>query len=97
MANGKPGAPAGNRNGAGNIKAKIWTDAIRKALLEKEKGKPQRLMRLAHALLDKAEAGDVTALKEFGDRIEGKPVQATEITGANGSPVLISQVESGVL
>ena len=85
MANGKAGAPAGNNNGKGNAKTKVWTDAIRKAVLEKEKGKPQRIMRLAHALLDKAESGDVTALKEFGDRIEGKPVQAIEGTGPDGS------------
>ena len=75
------GAPLGNQNGKGNAKTKIWTDAIRKAVLSRADGK-KRILKLAHALLDKAESGDVSALKEFGDRIEGKSVQPTEISGS---------------
>ena len=77
----KKGAPLGNQNGKGNAKTKIWTDAIRKAVLSRADGK-KRILKLAHALLDKAESGDVSALKEFGDRIEGKSVQPTEISGS---------------
>lgn len=90
MANGTAGAPQGNQNGKGNVKAKIWSDAIRKAVMEREKGKPERIIRLAHALLDKAESGDVTALKEFGDRIEGKVPQATELSGKDGQPISLT-------
>jgi len=76
------GAPAGNTNGKGNAKPRIWSDAIRRALARREKGKAPRLNRLADALLDKCEEKDVSALKEFGDRIEGKSVQPTEISGS---------------
>jgi hypothetical protein len=64
------GAPQGNNNAA---KAKIWSDAIRKVVVQK-----QALDQLALALVEKALSGDLQALKELGDRLEGKPVQAVE-------------------
>lgn len=64
------GAPQGNHNAA---KAKIWSDAIRKVVVQK-----QALDQLALALVEKALSGDLQALKELGDRLEGKPVQAVE-------------------
>jgi len=76
------GAKLGNQNARGNLKPRIWQDAIRRALARREKGKPDRLNRLADALLDKCEEKDVAALKEFGDRIEGKSVQALDLTGS---------------
>ncbi len=43
-------------------------------------------LRLAVAqLVSKAKDGDVTALRELADRMDGKPKQSTEHTGANGS------------
>lgn len=73
-------APKGNQNAK---KAKVWSDAIRKALA----GDKTRINRLAQALLDKAESGDMAALKELGDRLEGKPVQAHEVGGDEGNPI----------
>lgn len=64
------GAPQGNNNAA---KAKIWSDAIRKVVVQK-----QALDQLALALVEKALSGDLQALKELGDRLEGKPIQAVE-------------------
>jgi hypothetical protein len=92
MANGKVGAPLGSRNAAKN---KPWSDAIRRALARREKGHPKRLNRLADALLDKCEEGDIPALKEFGDRVEGKVPQA--ITGADGGAIEIAQIQRVVV
>jgi hypothetical protein len=63
----KGGAPKGNNNAA---KAKIWSDAVRKAIIQGDK-----LDKLANSLIDKAIDGDISALKEIGDRLEGKATQ----------------------
>jgi hypothetical protein len=76
-------APKGNQNA---VKAKIWSDRL-KQQIEERKLWPQ----LADALLNKALEGDVAAIKEVGDRIEGKVAQAIE--GPNGGPIQLQQVE----
>ena len=81
----KGGPPLGSKNH--KPRPRIWTDALRKALaIRDEKGK-KRIYKLARALLDNAEEGDISALKEFGDRIEGKVPQA--LIGEDG-PIIRS-------
>lgn len=76
------GAPFGNKNGC---KAnRVWSDEIRKVVKRRK-----RMRKLAEALLDKAEAGDVAALKEFGDRLEGKPTQQVVLAGDVDQPLKI--------
>jgi hypothetical protein len=76
------GAPLGNRNASKN---KTWEDTLRRALLA-EDGKMLRAA--ADALVAKAVYGDVGALKEIGDRLDGKPVQAIGIgQDPNAGPV----------
>lgn len=78
------GAPLGNQNGA---KAKKWADAIRKALADAElDDKPYKLRDLARVLCEKASEGDLAALKELGDRLDGKPAQAI-VGEADGEPI----------
>ena len=67
---------------------KIWADAVRRAVmrrLENEEGKPQKIERLADKVVELALDGDMTAVREIGDRLDGKPKQQTEVTGADGS------------
>jgi hypothetical protein len=66
-------AAQGNQYAA---KAKQWQMAIERAL-EKRGASDRRaaLDELAAVLLDKAAEGDMTALKELGDRLDGKPAQ----------------------
>ncbi len=72
------GAPAGNKNATKN---RLWTDALNRALLADD-GK--KLRSLADKLISRAEEGDVTALKEIGDRMEGKPAQSVILAGELG-------------
>ena len=71
-------APKGNNNAT---KGSLWADALRMELARDK----QRIRRLTQALLDKAETGDVSALKEIGDRLDGKAMQP--IGGPSGGPV----------
>jgi hypothetical protein len=74
MANSKNtrGAQPGNQNAA---KQKVWSDALRKAIVQGD-----HLSKLADALILKALEGDVSAMKELGDRLEGKVTQQIEQT-----------------
>jgi hypothetical protein len=68
----------GNPTGT-NGNTKDWAGAIKRALARKGEGDyHQGLNKLADALLVKAEDGDMAALKEVGDRLDGKPAQTLE-------------------
>ena len=63
---------------------KIWADAVRRAVfrrLENEEGKPQKIERLADKLVDFAMDGEGWAMKEIGERLDGKAQQAIEASG----------------
>ncbi len=61
---------------------RTWSDALRKASLEYHEGKagPKKIEMMARKLIDAAIAGDISAAKEYGDRIEGKAMQPIEQT-----------------
>lgn len=85
------GAPIGNQNAA---KAKVWHAAIMRALEKRGAGdRLAALDELAGKLLDACANGDLPALKEFGDRLDGKPAQAVELGGMNGEPFVV-RIES---
>lgn len=76
------GAPVGNKNAA---KAKVWHAAILRALDKRGAGdRVAALDELAGKLLDLVAQGDLQALKEFGDRLDGKPAQT--IVGDDDAP-----------
>ncbi len=69
---------------------KAWRDAIRLAVNKRDKKGGKRLAQLADVLVTSGLEGDVSALKEIGDRLDGKPSQA--ITGADGGPLIVEIV-----
>lgn len=70
-------APRGNRNAA---KAKDWETALRRALAQhKETG---ALVKIAEKVVDSALEGNMLAIKEIGDRLDGKPAQAIDVGGS---------------
>ena len=76
----KRGRPAGKPNSM-----KPWTDAIRRAV-----ARGKKLDALAAALILRAELGDIAALKEIGDRLEGRTVQALAIDPTGGQPATLT-------
>lgn len=75
------GAPVGNKNATKN---KPWEEALRRALLAED---GQKLRALADKLIERALGGDVTALREIGDRVDGRVAQA--ITGVDGADLVV--------
>jgi len=74
----KGGGQPGNQNAR---KGKLFYDALRVALVQEDK---KKLRTITEKLVKSAENGEPWAIKEVMDRIDGKPIQATEISGADG-------------
>lgn len=75
---------------AGRKGEKFWADAVRRAVhrrLEETEGQPRKLEVLADRLVDAGLDGDIQALKEIGDRLDGKPKTQAEVSGPNGDPI----------
>jgi hypothetical protein len=64
------GRPIGSVN-----RQKPFADALKVALLS---GGGRRLRIIADRLCEKAEQGDLQAIQQIADRLDGKPVQALE-------------------
>lgn len=88
------GGQPGNRNSA---RGRVWRDAINRALAKRSGvDRVEALDALAEKLLQNCEAGDMAALKELGDRLDGKPAQA--IVGDSENPLrLITKIERVVV
>jgi hypothetical protein len=71
-----PFQPGQSGNPTGGRKSRIWRNAIERALTRRSKeGSLAEIDRLADALIDAALGMDVPALREFGDRVDGKVPQ----------------------
>ena len=77
------GAPKGNQNAKNGT---VWKDAIRKAVMQK---KGDQLRKLADKLIKKAEEGDISALKEIGDRLDGRAAQQIIHSGDEDNPIQV--------
>ena len=58
----------------------LWGDAIRRAIKRREEKDPRALEKLAEVLLAKCDEGDMPAIKELGDRLDGKAPQSLDVT-----------------
>ncbi len=79
--------PGNNANPNGRPKGKTFSGYLREALekIDPKTGK-ETYVSVAEALLRVALRGDVAAIKEFADRLDGKPSQKTDIT-SNGQTI----------
>ena len=80
------GAPKGNTNSClGN---RLWTNSLRRTIAQ---GEGDMLRKIADKLVDKALAGDIWAIKELGDRLDGKAVRGIEAKHEGGIIVRINK------
>lgn len=80
---------AGVAGRSGPKREKPWRDMLMLAVNEAD-GDRKKLRKLADALVEKALEGDVSAIKEIGDRIDGKPKQQIEHSGDAENPVAMA-------
>lgn len=90
------GAPRGNNNA---VKSRDWADALRRLTSRpvddpENPGKTRkRIEAIAEKLIKLAEEGDMQALKEIGDRIDGKSMQSVELAGEGGGPIITKTLQ----
>lgn len=70
---------AGNAN-SGKKLDKSWTEALRLELYQNDR---RGLRELAKITISRAMAGDMQAVREIADRLEGKPLQQIEAHNVN--------------
>lgn len=81
---------AGNANSG--RREKPFLDALRMELAAA--GKDHKALRaIARQLIAKAEEGDMMAIREFADRLDGKPMQAIEATVTNSHEDMLDQID----
>jgi hypothetical protein len=68
---------AGVKGRSGKPKDKPWADALRMVGYRDDR---RKLLAIAEQCFTAAEGGDIQAMREIGDRLDGKPVQESEVT-----------------
>jgi len=89
----KGGAPKGNNNAGKN---KAWSDAVRKALMAEHEPDKKKLHKLAEKLVDMAIEGDMQAIRECGDRMDGKAQQGITLADDENKP-LVCRIEQVIV
>ena len=81
------GAPKGNTNAR---KGKMWFESIRKRITDR-----QAMEKLADKLIDEALGGNMVAMKEIGDRLDGKPLAETKVDVTDRTDRPVGDTELG--
>lgn len=101
MANGKRGAPLGNKNAA---KGFAWKAAIERCVeawptKPDQEGKSKYIIGLetmAYMFVGKmVESRDIAFFREFGDRLDGKPTQQVDLGNTDTEDGLLVRVTYG--
>jgi hypothetical protein len=86
-------AAEANKNNSHSSKInRLMNDTLRRVLIQDE---ALRARTITEALVAKAEEGDVSAIKEVFDRMDGKVVQENKISGDADAPLIV-QVVTGI-
>lgn len=77
----KGGGQIGNQNAK---KGRLFFDQLRKELVQEDAIK---LRMIARKLVEAAQDGEPWAVKEIMDRVDGKAIQVTEMSGLDGGAI----------
>jgi hypothetical protein len=87
--------PGQSGNPGGRVKDKLWREALLIAVNRVDDGDPRpRLARIAEAVARQALGGDMQAVKEIGDRLDGKAPQPIE---GGDTPIQFATVSATAL
>jgi len=76
------------RNPRGQQRDKIYREALRLELADMSEGIDlKKLREIARTHIEKAAAGDMQAIKELADRLDGRPAQILEHTGPDSKSI----------
>jgi hypothetical protein len=84
------GSKGGQPNNSNAKKGKLFYSELRKALVQQDQ---LNLRRIADKLVEKAIEGEPWAVKEIMDRVDGKAVQTTEVSGIDGEAMELKVIE----
>ena len=84
----------GNQNA---YKNKPWRDALNRAMARYDGGKDNALNLIADQTVKLAVSGEPWAIKEIGDRTDGKAAQAVTVSGDIENPLTISVIERKIV
>ncbi len=86
---------AGNAN-SGRKQEKPFRDALRLELAKLQDDDQRGLRKIARSLIENAESGDLQAIKELADRVDGKVPQA--ISGDDENPLtMVHRIERHIV
>jgi hypothetical protein len=76
------------RNPRGQQRDKIYREALRLELADMSEGVDlKKLRQIARAHIEKAASGDMQAIKELADRLDGKPAQILDLNNPDSNPI----------
>lgn len=75
---------ANNKNACKN---KPWLEALNRAMIRYDGGKENALNLIADQVVKAAVFGDAWAIKEIGDRVDGKAAQSLTVSGDEDNPI----------
>jgi hypothetical protein len=84
----------GNQNAYAN---KPWADALRRAMARYQGGKKNALNLIADQTVKLAVQGEQWAIKEIGDRTDGKAAQSVMLSGDENNPVVFKEVRRTIV
>jgi len=85
-------AEASKGNKHSSKENRIWGSIIKKLAIQEDY---KKLHVIANALFEKAADGDMNAIKEIGDRLDGKAIAKTELSGDEDAP-LVMHIITGI-